>query len=413
MTAPIKTASHEPKPFVWTGPPLTEARSLDRNCYVSPDFFRAEIDSVHARGWILVGRTEEWPAVGGYKAIDTIGGPALVLRDERGELRAFANFCRHRGAKLLEGSGVVRKILCPYHAWAYRLNGALLAAPSMEETTDFRAADWGLVPIRLETWEGFVFLNYSADAPSVRSDIGDLADLLASHNLGDMVCTWRKEIEFACNWKLLVENAMETYHTGTVHAATVGAQKSVTFAGVGEWMGMQVLSDKSIAVLNGDPPFKPIEGLSEQAKKGHVLHVPAPHHAVLLRAGLHVVAVAAPRRARPHGAGDRRLLPAQDRRTARVRAGRAALLQALGGGGAGGWRRAGEAANRDLLARVSAGAAVVARRPRAHVRPVGAEPHAARRPHDLKAAAQRAGAALRRPAGLSASGSVSRPNSES
>ena len=215
-----------------------------------------------------MGRVEEWPAAGHYKAIDTIGGPALVLRDEQGELRAMANFCRHRGAKLLEGSGVVNKILCPYHAWAYRLNGALLAAPSMKETAEFRAEDWGLVPIRLETWEGFVFLNYSADAPSLLSDLGDLVDLLASHKLGDMVCTWRKEIEFACNWKLLVENAMETYHTGTVHAATVGAQKSVSFAGRGEWMGMQVLSDKSIAVLTGEPPFKPIEGLSAQARKG-------------------------------------------------------------------------------------------------------------------------------------------------
>ena len=138
----------------------------------------------------------------------------------------------------------------------------------MEETADFRADDWGLEPIRLETWAGFVFLNYSAEAPGLLADLGDLVDLLASHKLDDMVCTWRKEIVFNCNWKLLVENAMETYHTGTVHAATVGAQKSVSFSGTGEWMGMQVLSDKSIAVLNGDPPFKPIADLSEQARKG-------------------------------------------------------------------------------------------------------------------------------------------------
>ena len=87
--------------------------------------------------------------------------------------------------------------------------------------------------------------------------------------MSDMVVTWRKDIEARCNWKLLVENAMESYHTGTVHAATVGAQKSVSFSGVGEWMGMQVLSKSSIAVMNGDePPFQPIEGLSDQAKQG-------------------------------------------------------------------------------------------------------------------------------------------------
>ena len=268
MTAPTKPTAFEPAPYIWKGPELSKARSLPANCYASEGFFRAEVEHVHARGWIIVGRTDEWTTPGQYRAIETVGGPVLIVRDEAGTLRAFANFCRHRGALLLEGCGTARKILCPYHAWSYRLNGALVAAPSMDETVGFDKGEFGLLPIRLETWEGFVFINYSDDAPSVRTDIGDLADLLASHKLGDMVCTWRKDIEAKCNWKLLVENAMESYHTGTVHAATVGAQKSVSFSGVGEWMGMQVLSKSSIAVMNGEPPFKPIPDLSEQAKKG-------------------------------------------------------------------------------------------------------------------------------------------------
>jgi choline monooxygenase len=268
VTIASNPESFEPRPYIWSGPEISEARSLDRNCYVSPDFFRTEVEHIHARGWIIAGRTDEWPTAGSYRAIETVGGPALIVRDEEGELRAFSNFCRHRGAQLLDDCGVARKILCPYHAWSYRLNGALLVAPSMEETSGFDKSKWGLLPIRLEIWEGFVFINYSEEAPSLITDIGDLAVLLASHKLGEMVCTWRKEIEFKCNWKLLVENAVETYHTGTVHAATVGAQKSVSYAGVGEWMGMQVLSDKSIAVLHGEPSFKPIGGLSDQARKG-------------------------------------------------------------------------------------------------------------------------------------------------
>ncbi len=268
MTVPAKPSAFVPARYIWKGPALSEARSLGANCYVSEAFFRAEVEHIHARGWIIVGRTDEWAEPGQYRSVETVGGPVLIVRDEAGGLRAFANFCRHRGALLLEGCGTARKILCPYHAWSYRLNGALLAAPAMDETSGFDKAEYGLLPIRLETWAGFVFINYSNDAPSLESDIGDLADLLASHKLGDMVCTWRKEIEANCNWKLLVENAMESYHTGTVHAATVGAQKSVSFSGVGEWMGMQVLSKSSIAVMHGKPPFKPIDGLSDQAKEG-------------------------------------------------------------------------------------------------------------------------------------------------
>jgi choline monooxygenase len=269
MTAPTKASAFQPSRYLWKGPALSEARSLPANCYTSEAFFKAEVENIHARGWIIVGRVDEWADPGQYRSIETVGGPVLIVKDEAGTLRAFANFCRHRGALLLEGCGTARKILCPYHAWSYRLNGAVLAAPSMDETDGFDRAEYGLLPIRLETWAGFVFINYNNDAPSVKDDIGDLADLLSSHNMSDMVVTWRKDIEAHCNWKLLVENAMETYHTGTVHAATVGAQKSVSFSGVGEWMGMQVLSKSSIAVMNGaKPPFQPIDGLSEQAQQG-------------------------------------------------------------------------------------------------------------------------------------------------
>jgi phenylpropionate dioxygenase-like ring-hydroxylating dioxygenase large terminal subunit len=268
MTVLDKPKQFTPERYIWTGPELSDARSLDANGYTSEAFFKAEMEHIHLRKWILLGRLDEWADPGFYRAMDTVGGPVLVVRDDANVLRAFANTCRHRGALLLEGCGVERKILCPYHAWSYRLNGKLLAAPSMEETIGFQKKDWGLSPIRLETWAGFVFINYADDAPSLRDDLGDLVDLLASHAMDDMVCTWRHELDVRCNWKLLVENAMETYHTGTVHAATVGSQKSVSYSGAGEWMGMQVLSKSSIAVLHGEPPFKPIASLSDQAKEG-------------------------------------------------------------------------------------------------------------------------------------------------
>jgi choline monooxygenase len=258
----------QPAPFIWTGTPLAEARSLDAACYRGEAFFQAEMEHIHRKTWFIVGRTDEWPLAGDYSALNTVGGPVIVVRDEAGVLRAHANFCRHRGSLLLTGSGNVRAIRCPYHSWLYRLSGPLAGAAAMGDTPSFDKADHGLIPVRLETWDGFVFLNFDGQAPSLADDLGNLPALLGSHRMAELRCTWRFEIEARCNWKLLVENATETYHTATVHAATVGSQTSVTFPAQGEWMGMQVLSEGSIAALGGQAVLPQIAGLSEQARKG-------------------------------------------------------------------------------------------------------------------------------------------------
>jgi phenylpropionate dioxygenase-like ring-hydroxylating dioxygenase large terminal subunit len=236
--------------------------------YTSPDHFAREMEHVHRRNWFLFGRADELPDPGDYRAIETVGGPVIVLRGEDGLVNAFANTCRHRGSLLLEGAGNRRAITCPYHAWSYRLDGTLIGAPSMQGQ-DFRMADHGLRRVRTERWGGFVFLNFDDGAPSLADHMGDMDDLLASHKPDDTVCTWRIELDARCNWKLLVENAIEAYHTGTVHAATVGAQRSVDVPTRGAWVCIQVLSAASIAVLGDGPaPLPPIPGLSEGARRG-------------------------------------------------------------------------------------------------------------------------------------------------
>lgn len=257
-----------PQPYVWSEPPLGDARSAPPRFYTDPEIFRAEVEHIHLRTWFFAGRVEEVAKPGDYKAIESVGGPVLLVRGEDGILRAFANVCRHRASILLEGCGNAKNIICPYHAWNYRLDGALAGAPGMREVPKFEKPPNGLVPIRMETWEGAIFLNYDDGAPDLAAHLGNLPDLLGSHRFGDMVKTWGIEIEVACNWKLLLENAMETYHTGIVHAATVGAQRSVSFPTAGEWLSIQVQSTRSIAVLGEEPPFPPIESLDEQARKG-------------------------------------------------------------------------------------------------------------------------------------------------
>lgn len=257
-----------PAPYVWSAPPLGDARSAPAGFYVDPAVFKAEVEHIHLKTWFFAGRVEDVKNPGDYKTLDSVGGPVLLLRDRDGALRAFANVCRHRASMLLEGSGNVASIACPYHGWTYGLDGALLGAPGMREVPRFGKPPHGLAGIRLELWEGAIFLNYDDSAPSLASHLGNLPDLLGSHRFGAMTKTWQIEIEAACNWKLLLENAMETYHTGIVHAATVGAQRSVSFPTVGDWLAIQVLAARSIAVLGDTPPFPPIAGLSGQSRQG-------------------------------------------------------------------------------------------------------------------------------------------------
>ena len=206
--------------------PFLEARTLPRWCYQSEAFYRREIERIFLRTWTFVDRVDAIPAEGDYLNVDTFAGPVLILRDHAGHVRAFANTCRHRGARLLEGRGNCRAIVCPYHSWTYDLDGTLLRALGMEKTSNFHQDQLGLKPIRLEIWGGFIFINFNDDSESLLDYLGDLTLRYESYKFEDMVCTRRTEYTVECNWKLLLENAHEDYHTATVHKASLGAQFS-------------------------------------------------------------------------------------------------------------------------------------------------------------------------------------------
>jgi phenylpropionate dioxygenase-like ring-hydroxylating dioxygenase large terminal subunit len=249
--------------------PINRARSMPAGFYTSPEIFALEQEHVLRRHWFFTCREEMLPNAGDYRAFETVGGPVVLLRGKDGVLRAFANYCRHRGSVLLEGEGCTKKVICPYHAWSYELDGTLWGCPDMKDAESFDRTSFGMVPIRLESWNGFVFLTFDDDAKPLLEHLGDLPQRMASHRLGEMRCTWRMTIEPRCNWKLLHENAMETYHTGIVHKDTVGKQDSRTLATRGDWKCIQVISSRSIATLPGaDPSFAPIAGLDDDARMG-------------------------------------------------------------------------------------------------------------------------------------------------
>lgn len=249
--------------------PLARARSMPAGFYTDPAVFDLEREHILLRGWFFTCREEMLPNSGDYRSFDTVGGPILLLRGADGVLRSFANFCRHRGSLLVDGEGCTKRLICPYHAWSYMLDGSLWGCPDMKDAEGFDRVENGLVPVRMETWNGFVFCTFNEDAPPLIEALGDLPERMATHRLGEMRCTWRMTLEPQCNWKLILENSMETYHTGIVHKDTVGKQSSRTLDTRGDWLCIQVISGRSIATLPGAaPPFPQIEGLDEDALQG-------------------------------------------------------------------------------------------------------------------------------------------------
>ena len=249
--------------------PIERARSMPAGFYTSPEIFTAEREHILRKHWFFVCREDQLSKPGDYRAFDTVGGPVMLIRGTDGTLRAFANYCRHRGSLLVEGSGNTSRIVCPYHAWSYFSDGRLYGCPDMQDAEGFDRVDNGLVPVRMETWAGFVFLTFNPESSPLLAHLGDLPSRMASHKLDEMRCTWSITLETRCNWKLILENAMETYHTGVVHKDSVGAQTSRTLATTGDWICIQVISGRSIATLPGTaPPFPAIPDLDDDALQG-------------------------------------------------------------------------------------------------------------------------------------------------
>lgn len=201
--------------------PLETAETLPPWCYTSEEFYRAEVRNIFMREWNFLGRADRVPNAGDFFTVNFVGVPLIVVRGDDGVVRAFSNTCRHRGAKVAQGEGKCEFFQCPYHGWIYGLDGALKGAGGMREVKGFKRDEYGLVPVRLETWGGFIFVSFDKDAPDLMDFLGDLPEQLASYDCENLVTTRRVEFDLECNWKLYIENAMEEYHLPYVHKATL------------------------------------------------------------------------------------------------------------------------------------------------------------------------------------------------
>lgn len=186
--------------------------------YVDPAFHDLERAHLFARSWLFVGHESEWPEPGCYSQYTRSGAPIVVVRGEDGVLRAFYNACRHRGAPVTrDACGTARRLTCQYHSWSYGTDGELKAVPDARSFAGLDTGELGLVPVRCESWEGWVFVNEDLDAPPLTDHLGPICDQMVEIDGPSMRLVGTRVHHLACNWKLMVDAFLEVYHVRTVH----------------------------------------------------------------------------------------------------------------------------------------------------------------------------------------------------
>jgi Rieske 2Fe-2S family protein len=263
------------KPAAAAGGPL--ARTLPGRFYHDPAIWQLEQERLFGRLWVLVGRVDQFPAAGHYRTVRVGDESVLLVRGEDGALRALLNVCRHRGARLCPAErGQTRTLQCRYHAWTYGLDGRLLRAPGLQDTTDFDKSSFGLVPVALDTWEGLVWVSLATDPPPVADQIlpqladrlGD-AGRLTAYRMGTLAVARTLEYEVEANWKVIVENFMECYHCAPMHPELVRLLPAFRSGATQEYgLGTRLADDAEALTVSGRAPAPPFPGLAP----GHERH---------------------------------------------------------------------------------------------------------------------------------------------
>jgi choline monooxygenase len=200
---------------------IADGRTLPFDWYSNPDVLRLERERIFRRAWQYAGRADQVAEPGSFFTCDAGGVPIVVVREREDRLRAFLNVCRHRGSLVCEGEGRRETLQCPYHAWTYGLDGSLRAAPRTEREPGFDRSQLALVPVQVDAWGPFVFVNPDGGAPPLAEHLGELPELVAAAglDLGSLRFLKRSSSEYAANWKVCCENFLECYHCQIAHPA--------------------------------------------------------------------------------------------------------------------------------------------------------------------------------------------------
>lgn len=272
--------------------PVEFASTLLPDAYRSPEFFVEEQSQLFARSWVPVGVRSEVSAPGQTIVRSIAGRSVVITMNRQGDLKGFLNVCRHRGSRIVGEDCTLRagRFRCPYHAWAYDLDGNCIGTPlfegsdipadmqaafDMSDVKAFDKADFGLFPVRVDTWGPLIAVSLDDGIMAMDEWVGDLHTRLGGYALDTWEMQARTDYEIRANWKLVAENYMEFYHLPWVHpelAKVSRIQDHYRFQGSGMYTGM------TTTPISGDgsawmalPPHPGVQGANLNAGRFIVL----------------------------------------------------------------------------------------------------------------------------------------------
>ncbi|MEL0638820.1 aromatic ring-hydroxylating dioxygenase subunit alpha [Marinomonas sp. TI.3.20] len=207
--------------------------ALTRELYTDEGVFQQDLELIWHKEWIFAGHTFEIPKSGEYFTL-TIGQyPVVVVRDDKGNIQAFHNACRHRGSRICQNSkGKNAKLVCPYHKWTYGLDGKLLFAGNMG--ADFDTSKHGLTPVHCEIVNSYIYVCVAENAPDFEPFRKAMSPFTTPHNLDNCKVAFESNLIEKGNWKLVFENNRECYHCDGNHPELLNSfVENLSVAGVG------------------------------------------------------------------------------------------------------------------------------------------------------------------------------------
>ena len=226
-TSPIPIAAFDPST---TAHGHTVA--LPPEAFTDDAFYRFELDAVWGHEWFCIGHVGDIPKAGDFFTVTVGDDPLLAVRQQDGSVRVLANVCQHRGQKLADGRGNVRRIRCTMHSWVYDLSGKLTSAPGLNDDASFNKSDSCLPVIRSEVWENLLFVTFDDSIPALGPRLVKLKEQLANYHLSDLFPTVPLQFDkLDCNWK---HYADECYHCVSLHSQSFGKMYPITSQTVDE-----------------------------------------------------------------------------------------------------------------------------------------------------------------------------------
>lgn len=261
----------KPEELKFVTAPLSSARTLPPSAYISEEIFGVELQNLFRREWICVAREDQIPEPGDYRCVEIVDQPLIVVRLNEGPVHAMSSICPHRAMPVTEGSGNANNFQCPYHLWKFGLNGSLISTPYMDDVENFPLANCSLKAVKVEIWEGFIFINLDPEAEPLTTRLNELDKIVGGYRMRDLVVASSLDFDSAWNWKILLENFMEAYHHIGPHIESAqpryNAKDSYTTGSVEDgWSVLHMPEVPGSSDQSEEVSLPPIAGLSGKQK---------------------------------------------------------------------------------------------------------------------------------------------------